>query len=191
MIQWVVDNLEQSTVDNIVVVTGHEAEKIRAELTDDRLDFVHNPSFAEGLSTSLISGLKAVPADSDAILVCLGDMPLIDKNQINQLINAFDPENNAAICIPTFIGKRGNPVLWSRQFIPEMMTIKGDNGARHLLGNYTGDIQEVPMNTDAILTDIDTPEALKNLQGKFPEKFPEKSAEKLMAKPAGGFSDAG
>ncbi|MCZ4281422.1 molybdopterin-binding/glycosyltransferase family 2 protein [Kiloniella laminariae] len=187
MVQWVVDSLEQSTVDNIIVVTGYDAEKIRAELADDKLDFVHNPDFAEGLSTSLISGLKAVPADSDAVLVCLGDMPLISKDQINQLISVFDPENSAAICIPTFIGKRGNPVLWSRQFIPEMITIKGDNGARHLLGNYASDIREVPMDTDAILSDIDTPEALKNLR----EKFTEKLTGKIMTKICEDPGDAG
>ena len=164
LVKWVADSLKGSSIDQTIVVTGHEAEQVRACLSGMDLEFVHNPDFGDGLSTSLIKGLMAVPADSDAVLICLGDMPSITNKQLNALIKAFDPDNAAAICIPTFEGKRGNPVLWSRSFIPEMMPLKGDSGARHLLGTYAGDVCEVPMSNTAILSDIDTPEALQVLR---------------------------
>ncbi|MFD2204653.1 NTP transferase domain-containing protein [Kiloniella antarctica] len=164
LVKWVADSLGHSSVNQTIVVTGHEADQVRDCLSELDLEFVHNPDFEDGLSTSLIKGLMAVPADSDAVLICLGDMPSITNKQLNTLINAYDPDNAAAICIPTFEGKRGNPVLWNRDFIPEMMTIKGDSGARHLLGIYAGDVYEVPMSNTAILSDIDTPEALQALR---------------------------
>ncbi|MEH6629680.1 MAG: molybdopterin-binding/glycosyltransferase family 2 protein [Halopseudomonas aestusnigri] len=164
LVRWVADSLEASSIDQTIVVTGHEAKEVRDCLSELDLEFVHNPDFDDGLSTSLIKGLMAVPADSDAVLICLGDMPTISKDQLNTLINAFDPDNAAAICIPTFQGKRGNPVLWSRSFMPEMMNLKGDSGARHLIGTYIGDVCEVPMSDTAILSDIDTPEALQALR---------------------------
>jgi molybdenum cofactor cytidylyltransferase len=164
LVKWVADSLGHSYVNQTIVVTGHEADQVRDCLSELDLEFVHNPDFEDGLSTSLIKGLMAVPADSDAVLICLGDMPSITNKQLNTLINAYDPDNAAAICIPTFEGKRGNPVLWNRDFIPEMMAIKGDSGARHLLGIYAGDVYEVPMSNTAILSDIDTPEALQALR---------------------------
>ncbi|KKJ77280.1 hypothetical protein WH95_09655 [Kiloniella litopenaei] len=164
LVKWVADNIGESQVDHTIVVTGYEADLVRESLCANGLEYVHNPDYADGLSTSLIKGLMAVPADSDAVLICLGDMPSIDSAQLDELIKAYDPENGAAICVPTFEGKRGNPVLWSRSFIPEMLNLKGDSGARHLLGNYPGDLQEVIMDNTSVLSDIDTPEALSTLR---------------------------
>ncbi len=164
LVKWVADNIGESYVDHTIVVTGHEAGLVQESLKSNDVEYVHNTDFAEGLSTSLIKGLMAVPADSDAVLICLGDMPSIQSTQLNQLIKAYDPDSGAAICVPTFEGKRGNPVLWSRSFIPEMLNLKGDSGARHLLGNYPGDLQEVAMENTSVLSDIDTPEALSTLR---------------------------
>ena len=95
---------------------------------------VHNPDFAEGLSTSLKAGLAAVPDDVDGAIVCLGDMPQVGAPLIDRLIAAFDPERGALVVVPTIDGKRGNPVVWSRRFFPELMALEGDVGARHLIG---------------------------------------------------------
>jgi molybdenum cofactor cytidylyltransferase len=124
---------------------------------------VYNPNFAEGLSTSLRAGLAAVPPDSDAAVVSLGDMPQVDAALINGLIDAFDPARGALIALPTFDGKRGNPVLWSRRFFPELMAIEGDVGARHVIGAYGEAIVEVPVSDRAPLIDIDTPDELSAL----------------------------
>jgi molybdenum cofactor cytidylyltransferase len=79
---------------------------------------VHNPNFAEGLSTSVKTGLAAVPETTDGAVVCLADMPQVTAPLIDKLVAAFDPERGALVVIPTIDGKRGNPVVWARRFFP-------------------------------------------------------------------------
>jgi molybdenum cofactor cytidylyltransferase len=144
----------------VVVVTGHEREKVEAALKGLPVRFVHNPHYAEGLGTSLKAGISAVPEEADAAIVCLGDMPQVDAALIDRLISAFDPERGALVVVPSIDGRRGNPVVWSRRFFHDLMAIQGDVGARHLIGNYTEAVVEVPVTGEAALTDVDTPESL-------------------------------
>ncbi len=150
----------------IVAVLGNEAEAVDAALGKLPIERVHNPDFAQGLSTSLKRGIAALPADLDGVLVCLGDMPLISGRHLDRLIAAFNPLEGRAIVVPTRRGKRGNPVLWSTRFFPEMAALAGDVGARHLIGEHAELVAEVEMDDDAIFVDIDTPEALEALREK-------------------------
>jgi molybdenum cofactor cytidylyltransferase len=97
------------------------------------------------------------------VVVLLGDMPLVGREQINRLINAFNPTEGRAIVVPTARGKRGNPVLFATRFAPEIRSIGGDVGARHLLGEHADEIFEIEMDDAATLVDVDTPEALEAL----------------------------
>ncbi len=101
-----------------------------------------------------------MPGDVDGVIVCLGDMPQVDAALIDSLIAAFDPEQGALVVVPTIAGKRGNPVLWSRRFFPDLVAVEGDVGARHLIGAYSEAVAEVPVTGQAALVDVDTPEAL-------------------------------
>ena len=164
MVVRVADAIAASRATGPIVVVGHQAAEVRAALAGRAATFVENPDYADGLSTSLRRGIAAVPAEVDAVLVCLGDMPRISAGQIDRLIAAFNPLEGRAICLPTHGGKRGNPVLWARRFLPEMMDIAGDVGARHLLGEHADQVCEVEME-DTVLLDIDTPEALRAATG--------------------------
>jgi len=144
----------------VVVVTGHQREQVEAALDGLAVTIVHNPSFAEGLGTSLRTGIGAVPSDVDGAIICLGDMPQVDAALIDRLIAAFDPEKGALVVLPTIDGKRGNPVLWARRFFPDLVAVEGDVGARHLIGAYSEAVVEVPVTGRAALIDVDTPEAL-------------------------------
>ncbi len=104
----------------VVVVSGHERARVEAALAGLDVRLVHNPDYPQGLSTSVKAGLAALPPESEAAIVCLGDMPQVTSALIDRLIAAFDPERNALVVLPTFSGKRGNPVLWSRRFFPEL-----------------------------------------------------------------------
>src|SRR5205807_4965072 len=106
---------------------------------------VHNPDFAQGLGTSVRAGIAAVPADADGAVVCLGDMPQVDAALIDRLIAAFDPQKGALAVMPTIDGRRGNPVLWSRRFFPDLMAIEGDVGARNLISRYGAAVVELPV----------------------------------------------
>ena len=156
-----------SRADPVIVVTGHQHQEIAKALAGLPVRLVHNPDFATGLGTSLKAGIAAVPAQSDGVLVCLGDMPRIDVSLINRLIAAFDPERGALVVVPTFEGKRGNPVLWSRRFFPDLMAIEGDVGARHLIGRYGEAAVEVPVEGKATFIDVDTPEALRGVKAEM------------------------
>jgi molybdenum cofactor cytidylyltransferase len=151
----------------VVVVTGHQGETLREALSDLPLEFVDNPDFAEGLSTSLRAGIAALPADIDGAVVLLADMPQVDSVLIDKLISAYEPDRGGLIAVPVLAGKRGNPVLWSRRFFPELMTLDGDVGARHLIGKYSEAVVEVPVSGAAALTDIDTPDALKAVKAEL------------------------
>ena len=144
----------------VIVVTGHQRERVEAALAGLPVRLVHNPDFADGLGTSLKAGIAAVPADADGVIVCLGDMPQVDAALIDRLIAAFDPEHGALAVMPTFDGKRGNPVLWSRRFFPDLMAIEGDVGARHLIGATARPWSRCRSAGKAALVDVDTPEAL-------------------------------
>jgi molybdenum cofactor cytidylyltransferase len=148
----------------VYVVTGHQHQQVARALAGRDVHLVHNPRHADGLSTSLASGLEALGQDVDAVLVCLGDMPRVTPAHIESLVAAFDPLQGRAICVPLWAGKRGHPVLWARRFFPEMSDIKGDVGARHLLGEYAELVFEIPADDDGVLVDVDSPAALRALR---------------------------
>jgi molybdenum cofactor cytidylyltransferase len=147
----------------VIVVTGHQRDRVEQALAGLPVQLVHNPDFANGLATSLKVGIAAVPAAADGAVICLGDMPQVRADMIDRMIAAFDPARGALIVVPTIDGKRGNPVLWSRRFFPELAAIEGDVGARHLIGGYAEAVTEVPADPGT-LVDVDTPEALLALQ---------------------------
>jgi molybdenum cofactor cytidylyltransferase len=151
----------------VVVVTGHERERVQAALKGLSVRFVHNPDYANGLGTSLKAGIAAVPEDADAAIVCLGDMPQVDAALIDKLIAAFDPERGALVVVPSIDGRRGNPVVWSRRFFHDLMSIDGDIGARHLIGSYAEAVVEVPVVGAGALTDVDTPESLSAVKAEI------------------------
>ncbi len=165
MVARVVDNALASRARPVVVVTGYEHERVEAALAGRGVLFAHAEDYAEGLSASLKAGLGALPKDIEGVVICLGDMPLVAGPMIDRLLAAFDPEEGRAIVMPTFRGKQGNPMLWAMEFLPEMMTITGDVGARHLAGKHADRVAEVEMADDAVLRDFDTTDALKKAPG--------------------------
>jgi molybdenum cofactor cytidylyltransferase len=166
MVARVAQRLLASRARPIVAVLGARADEVDAALGRLPIERVRNPDFAAGLSTSLKCGLAALPGELDGAFVCLGDMPLVAGRHLDRLIAAFNPLEGRAIIVPTRRGKRGNPVLWASRFFAEMGQLAGDVGARHLIGEYSEFVAEVEMEDDAVLVDIDTPEALAALQRK-------------------------
>jgi molybdenum cofactor cytidylyltransferase len=160
LVRIVAEQALASRASPVIVVTGHQRERVERALAGLPVTVVHNPDFADGLSTSLKAGIKAVPPDADGAIVTLGDMPQVSAKLIDRLIAAFDPERGALVVIPTIDGKRGNPVLWARRFFPDLLAVEGDIGARHLIAGYAEAVAEVAIEDAAALTDIDTPEAL-------------------------------
>lgn len=159
VLRHVVEHAQASSASPILLVTGHRAEEVRAAAGPE-VAVVHNSSYAEGLASSLRVGLNALPPGLDGVLVCLGDMPDVTSATFEALIAAFNPVEGRAICLPVTGGKRGNPTLWGLQFLPELLRLEGDSGARSLFGPHAEWICEVPVDDPGILHDYDTPAAL-------------------------------
>jgi molybdenum cofactor cytidylyltransferase len=154
----------ESGAGSVIVVTGFEAERIGEVLRDLKVKIVHNADYAQGLSTSLRTGLAALPQDIDGALILLGDMPAISGGDLDALIAAF--KNRDSICVPVRDGRRGNPALWGANYFPEIMKITGDMGAKPLMAKYPDQVIEVPIDSDGIFSDIDTPSDLARVTGK-------------------------
>ena len=155
-----------SRADPVIVVTGHRAAEVEAALAGHDVQLAHNPAYADGLSTSLKRGIDSLPPEIDGAVILLADMPGVDAAVIDRLIAAFDPAAGGLIVVPTFEGKRGNPVLWSRRLFADLHTVEGDTGGRHLIGAHRDAVVEVEVGP-AVALDVDTPEGLAAAGGKL------------------------
>jgi molybdenum cofactor cytidylyltransferase len=162
LVRIVTEQALASKAQSVIVVTGHQTQEVEAALRDLNVTFVRNPDFAQGLASSLKAGIAAVPGNADGAVICLGDMPLIDARLIDRLIEAFAPDRGNLIVVPVSDNGRGNPVLWSRRFFQELMTLDGDIGARHLIARHSEAVAEVPVEGFGAFLDIDTPQALED-----------------------------
>lgn len=153
----------ESDTAEVIVVTGHEADLVRRTLSGFDVRFVHNPHYPEGLSTSLRAGIGAVSEAHSGAVVLLGDMPRVTAGIVNALIEQFHADQDGAICQPTVDGRPGNPVLWPREFFPEILDIWGDNGARQLLERYAARVSRIEVDDAGIHFDIDTPDDLSSV----------------------------
>ena len=143
----------------VAVVTGHERASIDAAVAGLPVRLVHNPRFADGMSTSLKAGIRSLGADIEGALVCLGDMPGLDAALIARVVAAFAPVKGKDIVIPVRGGRRGNPVLIGRRHFAAVNKLKGDVGARELIQRRAEAVVEVEAG-DGAFVDLDTPEAL-------------------------------
>lgn len=143
-----------------VLVSASEAPPEYAALAAEEAALtVVNHDAAEGLASSLRTGLQALPASCRGALILLGDMPLIRAQHLRALCAAFAPQHGVSVCIPVWGGQRGNPVLWGAEHFPELRQLRGDRGARGLFERHLERLCTVAMPDDAVLIDVDTPAA--------------------------------
>lgn len=161
MIRRVVTNVLEGGIKPVIVVTGHEAERVGQALSVLDVTLVFNPHYAEGMSTSLKAGLAALPSSVEGAMICLGDMPGVENSVFRDLLAAFTGPD--AICVPVHQGHRGNPVLWGSAYFAEMMALTGDSGAKSLMIRHGDRLTEVNVGTDAIFHDVDAPTDLARL----------------------------
>jgi molybdenum cofactor cytidylyltransferase len=160
LIEQTVDHAVASHVGPVTVVTGYQAEQVRQVLMKTPVRFVYAADFAEGIAASLRTGIATLDSDIQGALICLGDMPLVAPSTMRQIAGAYDAKAGREIIIPTFEGRRGNPVLWGRRFFPRLLQLTGDRGAREILAEHMEFAIEIPVTCGAIRVDFDTPEEL-------------------------------
>jgi molybdenum cofactor cytidylyltransferase len=161
------DTLLTSSVDEVILVLGHEVERVLEKISIREIKVVFNPDYQKGMSTSLRRGLMATHKDGEAFFVVLADQPALTPEIIHQLIDTFrrvQPGKN--IVAPCFRGRRGHPVLFGKKYREEFGGLTGDVGGREILARHPEDILLLEMDTDAVLIDLDTPEDYRTHSGR-------------------------
>jgi len=157
IVERTIDNLLHSTIGETIVVLGYREEEIRKTITDKPVKIAINPHYRQGISTSIIAGLKQIDQRARAVLIALGDQPFIDSHTINSLVEAFTAHRKG-IVIPVYLGRRGNPVIFAIRYKGELLNLKGDVGGRGIIRRHLDDVLEVAVNCEGVLLDIDTME---------------------------------
>jgi molybdenum cofactor cytidylyltransferase len=164
MVRVSAENILAAGIADLHVVVGKDKEEVLKGLSGFCFKTTHNANYKQGLASSLVNGIRSLPKEVDAVFICLADMPRIQLQTFGKLIAAFNPAEHRSICVPTYGGQRGNPVLWARQHFQSLLELEGDHGARSLINELSNEVVEVPVNDAGILIDADTPEALEHLQ---------------------------
>jgi molybdenum cofactor cytidylyltransferase len=157
LLERVITNARASKLDGLRVVLGYEAEKIRKRVDFRDAEVIVNDDYRAGQSSSLQAGLDALPEDTAGAMFLLGDQPFINHAIIDTLISTFHTQH-AALIIPTYQGKRGNPVLMHSSVFKMAEEIAGDVGARVLFAGLKDRLLEVAVPYPGILVDLDTVE---------------------------------
>jgi molybdenum cofactor cytidylyltransferase len=157
LIAHAADTLLASEVDEVVVVLGNEAEKVRAQLQGKQVRLVHNPGYRDGLSTSVRVGVSAVSPQAEGIMIYLADQPLLAPADINFMVKAFAlaQDANKSIVVPLFHGQRGNPVILNSSYREAMLEVVGDVGCKRVIKRYPDKVFGVEMETDHVVRDVD------------------------------------
>ncbi|MFG1297597.1 NTP transferase domain-containing protein [Xanthobacter variabilis] len=160
VIRRVVEAALSSRARPVLVVTGHEHERVEAALAGLPVHLVHNADYATGMASSLKAGIAAVPQGVAGALVVLGDMPLLKGSLLDRLMDAYAPDEGRLVVVPISGAARGHPVLWSRRYFAELAALEGDVGARHLLVEHQDAVAHIEAGDAGAFLDVDTPEAL-------------------------------
>jgi molybdenum cofactor cytidylyltransferase len=155
LVRAAVEQVLAAGFDDVVVVLGREADAVAAALRELPVRTVLNARYAEGQSTSLRAGLDALPADTEAAVVALGDQPVPDPRLIRRLVETFRATGRPIVA-PVYRDGRGNPVLFAASVFEELRRVEGDQGGRSVIARDPGRVAEVQVDAP-MPADIDTP----------------------------------
>lgn len=155
VLQWTLEAALFSDLDEVVCVVQELKEsRERIPLTHDKLRWVTNEKTKEGQSTSIIAGLKAINAKSEAVLFLVGDQPLVKTDLINGLIGLFK-KSRSPIVAPTFQDQTRNPVLFHKDLFPELLKLTGDKGGKGLIEKYREKMAVLDWKEEKPFLDVD------------------------------------
>ena len=178
LIVHAVDTLLASDIDEVIVVLGHEIEKVRDQLersiglankaaSGKPLRLTQNPDYQNGLSTSVRTGVEAVSRQANGIMIYLADQPLLEPEDVNRIVAGFAAakEVNKSIVVPFFRGERGNPVILDASLRDSILGIVGDVGCKGVIKRYPEKVYAIEMENDHVVRDVDDIQAYERLAG--------------------------
>lgn len=160
IIETVVDNVLNSSIDHVMVVLGANHSEVRDILESRPVHFCYNKEHENGMLSSVKCGIRALPADALTALIYLGDQPGIPPSVTNSVIEAYS-EELYGIVIPVHMHRRGHPLLVDMKYRKEIEELDLEEGLRSLRHHFPEDVLEVEVDESGILVDIDTPEDYK------------------------------
>ena len=165
IINTTIENLLKSEIFELIIVLGHEAQKIECSLSeqDKRIKFVTNENYREGMSTSIKCGVLTASKESEAFLIALGDQPLISPKIINRLIEKYQ-SSGVGIVTVMHQSLRGHPVIISKKYLQEILALNGDIGARDLLKQHLDDTTSINIESSEEFFDIDKTQDYEKLK---------------------------
>ena len=155
LIKHSVKNILASSINELIIVLGHQKEIIEKRIdNNEKIKFVSNKNFESGMASSIKTGLNHLSENTKAFFICLGDMPMVNQKTYNKLI---EYKNNKEIIVPTYKGKQGNPVLFSKSMKKKLiMTIQGDFGAKKILELNKNKLLNLETNDENIIKNFNT-----------------------------------
>jgi molybdenum cofactor cytidylyltransferase len=178
LIVHALDTLLASEVDEVIVVLGHETEKVQDQLERSvgltnkaargkPVRLVQNPDYQTGLSTSVRTGVEAVSREANGIMIYLADQPLLEPEDLNRIVSGFAAakEINKSIVVPFFRGERGNPVILEASLRVAILGIVGDVGCKGVIKRYPEQVYALEMDNDHVVRDVDDIHAYERLAG--------------------------
>ena len=147
---------------SIFVVVGHEALSIKERLAGLPVKWIENPHYREGMSSSIREGIRALPSETEAVLLALGDLPLIQAVTIRKLMDSF-LASRSELVVPVFRGRLGHPVLFGKSYFRYLERLTGDKGARDFIQANKEKALFLEVEDPGICCDIDTAEDYERL----------------------------
>ena len=163
IIARIVDSVLKSSVGEVCVVVGSDAEAIKSVLAGRKVQFVFNPDPQADMLRSVRCGLRVLPEDCEAVLVVLGDQPGVTSDLIDALIQKFRAGQHAII-VPRCRERRGHPLLFAARFRDEVLTHHESVGLQGLLAAHPQQVGEIEVASAEMLVDMDTPEDYERWQ---------------------------
>lgn len=182
LVAWPIDAMLEAALEPVVVVAGFEASRLREALADRLCIVVEHAGWPEGMGSTLAAGIRFLQAHApelDAVVVSVGDLPGLRARHVAAVVaaaKALGPLGDAAapganapsvrerIGVPTCRGRAGHPVLFGRRCWDELARLSGDQGGRAIVEDHPERVVRVAIDDDAILADIDTPDALAQVR---------------------------
>jgi len=158
-IERIIGVLGQSKVGRIIVVLGHQADQLRGQIEHLPVEIVINSDYRSGQLSSLQAAIRHIENDDrcDGILMHLVDHPFIEVALVDALVQHFCETKNL-IVVPRYKGKRGHPVIFSRELFEELLNAPLDQGAKAVVNAHRQETLEIEWKDEGITLDIDTPE---------------------------------
>lgn len=165
ILKQTLNNYLDSIANEVIVVLGYRSSETIASLKGIPVKVVVNENYRQGISTSIVAGLKLVSNSANGIMIALGDQPFIGGSIINDLIEIFG-QVDKGIVLPVYKGEQGHPVIFSRIYEKELFSLEGDFGGREIVARHPDHVKRVPIWSNSVIHDIDTLEEYYSTLGK-------------------------